>query len=170
MRIELLKWTEELKDDLIRVCNSVDRKDLSDRLPDPYTEKDADEWLKMVSESDGVNGLFRAISVDGVIAGTISIEQKSGVFRKDADIGYMLTDDFYSRGIMTAATEMICKMAFAELDIARITGLAHERNIASRRVLEKNGFKQEGIMRNAAIKYGELLNLCVYGLLKEEND
>ena len=168
MGIELLKWTDELKEDLIRICNSVDRTDLSDRLPDPYTEKDADEWLGIVAESDGVNGLFRAISVDGVIAGTISIEQKSGVFRKDADIGYMLTEDFYSRGIMTIATGKICEMAFKELDIVRITGLAHERNTASRRVLEKNDFKLEGVMRNAAIKYGELLNLCVYGLLKEE--
>ena len=170
MNIELVKWSKKLKDDLIRICNSVDRTDLSDRLPDPYTPKDADEWLQMVSECDGVNGLFRAISVDGRIAGSISIEQKSGVFRKDAEIGYMLTDDVSSRGIMTIATKQICEMAFKELDIVRITGLAHERNTASRRVLEKNGFILEGIMKNAAFKYDELLNLCVYGLLKGGND
>lgn len=66
---------------------------------------------------------------------------------------------------MTQAAKQICEIAFADLDIIRITGLVYEPNIASRRVLEKNGFVLEGIMKNAVVKGEDIYNLCVYGKL-----
>ena len=33
------------------LCNAVDRTFLSDRLPYPYTEADADWWLRMLAEN-----------------------------------------------------------------------------------------------------------------------
>ena len=42
MEIKIVKWSEDLKDWLISVCNNTDRSYLTDRLPYPYTEKDAD--------------------------------------------------------------------------------------------------------------------------------
>ncbi len=39
MKVELKKITQENKADFVALCNSVDRKYLSDRLPHPYTEK-----------------------------------------------------------------------------------------------------------------------------------
>ena len=47
MNIILKKWDKELKDNLIEICNKVDRSFLSDRLPYPYTEASADWWLNM---------------------------------------------------------------------------------------------------------------------------
>ncbi len=38
INIELQKWTESNKSDLTRICNAVDRRYLSNRLPYPYTE------------------------------------------------------------------------------------------------------------------------------------
>lgn len=52
------------------------------------------------------------------------------------------------------------------LDICRITGLVFAENAASARVLEKNGFKPEGMMKQAVIKNGMLYDLLVYGKLK----
>ena len=101
--MELIKWSTDLKQDLIRICSSVDRRYLSERMPDPYTEQAADWWLEMVAEHDGKDGIFRAITVDGRIEGNISIEQKADVYRKDAEIGYMLLTEYWSRGIMTEA-------------------------------------------------------------------
>lgn len=48
MNVELRKWTLEDKDSLIAMCNSIDRGYLSDRLPNPYTNKSAQWWLNMV--------------------------------------------------------------------------------------------------------------------------
>ena len=60
----------------------------------------------------------------------------------------------------------ICDIAFSELDIIRITGLVYSPNIASRRVLEKNGFSLEGLQRNAVYKDGKIYDLCLFGKLK----
>ena len=39
-------------------------------------------------------------------------------------------------------------------------------NAASQRVLEKNGFIQEGIQKKAVYKDGKIYDLFLYGLLK----
>ena len=59
MKITLKPWTEDLKQDLIHICNTVNRTYLTNRLPDPYTEESADWWLNMVREKDGTEGLIR---------------------------------------------------------------------------------------------------------------
>ena len=167
MNVKLVKWTQENKHELIKICNEVDRSYLSNRLPYPYTEESADWWLGMVSEHDGKDGVFRAIAADGKIVGNISVEQKSDVYCKDAEIGYLLLTDCWSKGIATEAVRQICDEAFSELDIIRITGLVYAANIASARVLEKNGFAREGLQRNAVYKDGKIYDLCLFGKLKE---
>jgi ribosomal-protein-alanine N-acetyltransferase len=166
MQIELVKWSPALKQELMNICNKADRTFLSNRMPYPYTEESADWWLGMVSEHDGKDGVFRAIAVDSTVVGNISIEQKADVYCRDAEIGYLLLTEFWSKGIMTEAVRLICEIAFAELDILRITGLVYAPNVASQRVLEKNGFVREGIQRNAVYKDGEVYDLCLYGKLK----
>ena len=164
--VKLVKWTKEIKSELIKICNEVDRSYLSNRLPYPYTEESADWWLGMVSEHDGKDGIFRAIAADGKIVGNISVEQKSDVYCKDGEIGYLLMTDYWSRGIMTEAVRQICAAAFSELDIVRITGLVYAPNTASIRVLEKNGFVREGLQRNAVYKDDKIYDLCLFGKLK----
>ena len=166
MTIELMEWAPALKQELIDICNGVDRTFLSNRLPYPYTEEAADWWPGMVSEHDGKDGVFRAIAADGKIVGNISVEQKADVYCKDGEIGYLLLTAYWSRGIMTEAVRRICEIAFSELDIIRITGLVYAPNIASQRVLEKNAFIQEGLQRNAVYKDGKVYDLCIYGKLK----
>lgn len=163
MKIELEKWSEDNKSSLIRVCKVVDRRFLSNRSPYPYTESDADWWLNKTKEEDGVKGIYRAVIVDGKIVGNISVEKKTDVRMRDAEIGYMLMPQESSKGIMTTAVEQICNIAFEELDIIRITGLVYAPNSASRKVLEKNGFTQEGNLKNAVCKDGQVYDLCVYG-------
>ena len=147
MKVELRDWTSAFKQDLINICNSVDRSFLANRLPYPYTEESADWWLGMVSEHDGKDGVFRAVLADGKIVGNITVEQKSDVYCKDGEIGYLLLTEYWSKGIMTEAVCQICDVAFSELDIVRITGLVYAPNVASQRVLEKNGFVREGLQR-----------------------
>lgn len=166
MKITLEKWKIEDADDLMKICNETDRTYLSNRLPYPYTEENADWWLNMVSEKEGKNGIFRSVRVDGEIVGNITVEQKEDVFVKDAELGYLLLPDMWSKGIMSEAVRRICEIAFKELDIVRITGQVYEPNAASRRILEKNGFELEGILKKAVFKEGKIWNLCVYGKRK----
>ena len=168
MKTELIKWSSDLRNELMDICNSVDRSYLSDRIPSPYTEADADWWLDMVSEHDGVDGLFRAVIIDGRAAGSISVECRPDVYRRDGEIGYMLLTEYWSQGIMTEAVRMMCEEAFERLDIARITGVVYTENEASWRVLEKNGFVREGLQRQTACKNGRMHDVFLYGKLRED--
>ena len=69
---------------------------------------------------------------------------------------------------MTAAVEELCREAFARLDIVRIQAQPFARNTGSRRVLEKAGFTLEGVLRQSVCKDGEILDSCLYALVKEE--
>lgn len=166
MNIELRSWDSSMAQDLMRICNKVDRTYLTNRIPYPYTEKDTQWYLSMIAQHDGTDGLWRAITADGVVCGSISIEKKEDVYGRDCEIGYMLLNDYKGKGIMTQAAKQMCELAFTKLDVIRITGLADSPNIASRRVLEKNGFSYEGSMKNAVCKDGKIYDLAFYGKLK----
>ena len=75
MIVSLHTWSDNDRESLIVLCNAVDRTFLSDRLPYPYTEADADWWLGMVAENEGKEGAWRAIVMDGQIVGSISVER-----------------------------------------------------------------------------------------------
>ena len=68
---------------------------------------------------------------------------------------------------MTEATRQFCEAAFGALDIIRITSKVCVPNIASWRVLEKNGFQQEGLIRQGFVKNGQVYDYKIMGKLKE---
>ena len=163
LELELKQWALSDAKELTNLCNAVDRHYLSDRLPNPYTEKDAEEWLKMVTDNNEINGIYRAIVCDGKLIGSISVEKKDD----DAEIGYMILNEYTNKGIATEAVKQICSIAFKALSIEQITANVFKPNIASIRVLLKNGFKYKGTIPNAVIKDGNVYDLLIYVLTEE---
>lgn len=163
MKIELRMWNDQDQQALMELCNQVDRRYLSNRIPESYTLKDAKWYIDMARKAEGSMAVFRAIFVDNVLVGNISVERKEDVFCKDGEIGYILLQEYWSKGIMSEAVKQICKIAFETLDLIRITGYVFEKNIASKKVLEKNDFALEGIMKLAVCKEEDVDNLCIYG-------
>ena len=164
MTITLHNWKTDDKLVLMALCNAVDRTFLSDRLPYPYTEADADWWLGMVAANEGKEGVWRAIVVDGLIVGSISVERLANVQRNAGSIGYMILTPFWSQGIGTEAVRQICGIAFRELALERIIGEVFPENLASARVLEKNGFRLEETKAEAIVKGGKAMDVRVYVL------
>ena len=166
MKAELRKWSLADKKELKELCNAVGRTYLSNRLPNPYTEDDADWWLNMVAKSEGIDGTFRAVVLDGKVIGSISVERKADIYRLDGELGYMLLKDYWNRGLMSQAVGQVCEIAINELGLNRITANVFHPNLASQRILLKNGFIQEGVMRKAVIKGSNIYDILIYGLLK----
>ena len=170
MTVDLHKWTFADREALMVLCNAVDRTFLSDRLPYPYTEADADWWLGMVAENDGKEGVWRSIVLDGQtivldgqIVGSISVERMADEQRNVGSIGYMILTPFWSQGIGTEAVRQICEIAFRKLTLERIIGEVFPENLASARVLEKNGFRLEETKVGAIVKGGKAMDVRVYG-------
>ena len=162
MTIELDKWTFADKKALIALCNAVDRTFLSDRLPYPYTEADADWWLGMVAGNDGKEGVWRAIVVDGRIVGSISVERLANDQRNAGSIGYMILTPFWSQGIGTEAVRQICGISFRELALDRLIGEVFPENLASARVLEKNDFQLERTKIGGVVKDGKAMDVKIF--------
>ncbi len=163
MIITLHTWTSDDKPALMALCNAVDRTFLSDRLPEPYTEADANWWLGMVAENEGKEGVWRSIWADGDLVGSISVERKDGDENKVGELGYMILTPWWSKGIGTEAVRQICEIATRELGLKQITTMVFEGNRASERVLEKNGFRLEETKSGAIVKDGKVMDVRVYG-------
>ena len=151
---------------LAALMDGADRRYLSDRLPKPYTLENAQWWLEMADRQEEKTGLFRKILVDGCLVGNISAEGQEDISRKDAVLGYVLDREQWGRGTMSRAVELFCPLVFDRLDVLRISARVMAENIASRRVLEKNGFQREGVLRQGAWKEERPHDLWLYGRLK----
>ena len=141
---------------------------LRDVFPSPYTRPDADNFIRDCLEREGRDQLSRTVVIGGQAVGCITVTRGQDVYRRCGELGYWLGEPFWGRGIMTAAVETMCREGFAAWDIVRIHAEAFARNAASRRVLEKAGFALEGTLRRSVYKNGEMLDSCIYALVREE--
>ena len=167
MSVELRPWTDQDYEALVHICNHIDRTYLSDTIPNPYHLEDAKEYIALANQSEGQTGIYRAILNDGKIVGNISVVKKKDIRKKDSELGYYLGKEFCSRGIMTEAVRQILLLSFNRLDIIRISAYTFAENIASQRVLEKNGFIKEGIAKNSFFKNNQIHDEFLFSILKE---
>lgn len=69
-----------------------------------------------------------------------------GAFRS-AHLGYKLDQVYINRGYMSIAVSLVTEYAFRELELHRIEANVMPKNIRSLRVLEKNGYENEGLSK-----------------------
>lgn len=168
MNLELRPWLKTDSRAVQAIMSQVDRRFLSDGLPDPYGEENAREWLELVHQWEGKQALCRAIVADGDVVGMISCHRKADVSRLDGELSYCLLPQAQGKGIMTRAVDQFCRLAFEQWNIVRISASVFANNWPSRCVLEKNGFHWEGTLHNAICKGENLQDLCLYGKYREE--
>ena len=122
-------------------------------IPYPYTLKDAKKWIaKNLKEEKKKNPqmINFAIEINGEAAGSVGLGSiKDG---HKAEISYWLGEKYWNRGIMTEAVRLVTKFGFEKLKLVRIYGRVYIFNPASKKVLEKNGYQSEGILRKDAKK------------------
>lgn len=167
MNFILRKWKTEDVADVARFAdNEKIARYLRNAFPYPYTVQDAEQFVGNCVSNDETKKLFRAIEVDGAAVGSIGIFLGSDVYKKSAELGYWLAEDFWNKGIMSNAIRQICKEAFEKYNIVRIFAEPFAHNAASRKALEKAGFSLEGIMKNGVFKNDKVFDYCMYALLR----
>ncbi|GER65853.1 alanine acetyltransferase [Weizmannia acidilactici] len=85
-----------------------------------------------------------------------------------AEIGYVLSPEYWGRGIMTEAVKKLIEFGFERMRLIRIQARCFAENKASARVMEKAGMTFEGTLRKAIYAKGRHWDLKVYSILKEE--
>jgi len=87
---------------------------------------------------------------------------------KIAEIGYVISKDYWGKGLTTEVAKELVKFGFEEMDLVRVQARCDVENIASARVMEKAGMTLEGIIRKGIFVKGEHRDLKMYSILKEE--
>ena len=83
-------------------------------------------------------------------------------------IGYSLIPSERRKGYCTEAVNIMVDYLFLSKEIVRIQARIDPRNVASQKVLEKNGFKKEGTIRKSSFAKGEWRDRLLYSILREE--
>lgn len=84
-------------------------------------------------------------------------------------LGYVLSEDYWGRGIVTEASKAILAYAFTDLGLTMVSVHHYSFNHKSRRVIEKCGFTYEGTLRHCIKIYdGNIYDLVCYSMTKEE--
>ena len=165
--VHLREWkTQDAPDLTVAINNKKVLDNLRDGIPYPYTEKDALEFIgAMLSAPKDTQYAF-AICYDGKAIGSIGVFRKENVHRFTAEMGYYIAEPYWGKGITTEAIKQMCSYIFENTDIVRIFAEPYATNHASCRVLEKSGFQFEGVLRQNAIKNGQMMDMKIYAILK----
>lgn len=158
----LRDWSADDVPGLVRFANNPRiAATLRDGFPSPYTSGDAERFIAQATASGGRN-LVLAIEVDGQACGGIGVHPLEDVYRRTAEIGYWLAEQYWGRGIVTNAVQAIVPVAFDRYDLARIQAGIFENNPASMRVLEKCGFVREAVHKGAVTKNGVTMDEVMF--------
>ena len=132
-------------------------------LPYPYTLKDARKWLKTVVPQyrrKNPEQIVFAVELKGEVIGSIGLHK---IIRgHKAEMGYWLSREYRGRGIMTETIRSVTDYGFKKLGLRRIYASVFLFNKASMRVLEKNGFEFEGVLKKDAKKENYLIDCHLF--------
>lgn len=85
-----------------------------------------------------------------------------------AEIGYALRPAHWSRGYAQEALRLVLDYAYSKLSLRRIEADVDPRNLPSCRLVERLGFRREGLLRERWHVAGECQDSALYGLLARE--
>lgn len=110
---------------------------------------EADELIALI-RSNQANGTSlhwaMAMAEDPTLIGLIGFWRMQPEHHK-AELGYMLAQQHWGQGLISEAIDVVVRFAFDTLRMHRVEAITAPANLASRRVLEKNGFTQEGYFK-----------------------
>ena len=139
-------------------------------LPYPYSLRHARSWIERSlrlarSKKEFHFGITEMKS--GRVVGMVGLRMvdfKNG----NAEVGFWIGKNHWNKGYTTEAVKLITHFAFNKLKLERIYAVVLDKNIASARVLEKNGFKREGTWRKAHVIGRNRHDVYGFGIMKNE--
>jgi len=139
------------------------------RIPHPYTESDARDFMAGTQE-ELLNGsglrLGIVVRESDTLCGGVGLRIESE--HRRAEIGYWIGVPYWGKGYATEAARALVKYGFETLGLHRIFASHFANNSASAGVLRKIGMRHEGRQRGHILKWGEFLDLEMYGMVASD--
>ena len=138
---------------------------------DPVTDIEAykekvDRWVSNY-ESDTYFHWVIKWKENGELIGTINLGNvEESCFMSETS--YILSPDYWGRGIMTEVLHAVLDYAFNSIGLNRVQADVFEGNTASAHVLTKCGMQLEGIARQKYYKNGKFIDTAQYAILRSD--
>ena len=139
-RFVLRPLNETDLDEITRLAGDWAIASMTARIPYPYTQNDARQWLDGLDEGEFVRAITipkedRLLGITGYVP---------SADRDSAEIGYWVGKPYWGRGIATEAARAIVEHCFTSAGFKKLTCCHFADNPASARVIEKLGFTSTG--------------------------
>lgn len=108
------------------------------------------------------------LEVDGVVVGQLNVSAISRGSVSSAVIGYWVSESHAGRGLVTRAVALVTDFCFTQFGLHRMEICVRPENLASQRVVEKLGFRFEGLRRRFIHINGAWADHYCYALVREE--
>lgn len=105
---------------------------------------------------------------DYLLLGGITLSNVTRGMTQTSTVGYWMGEQHASRGFMTRAVKAIIPFAFGTLHLHRLEAACLPHNNASMRLLDKAGFRREGLARGLVCINGRWQDHIVYALLADD--
>ena len=135
------------------------------RIPYPYTPEDAERFLAEAGQAREINLAIRLLAGMELIGGGIL---RPDFDQQNAEVGYWIGVPHWRRGYATEAARALVQYGFETLKLHRVFAFHTANNPASGKVLRNVGLKHEGTMRDHQLKWGQFLDIQLYGMLRSE--
>jgi ribosomal-protein-alanine N-acetyltransferase len=117
----------------------------------------------------GVSVAFFIFEVaTGRLAGGITLGNIRYGVSQSAQVGYWIGEPFAGKGYMPEALRLLCRYGFGTLGLHRIEAACIPDNHRSVRVLEKAGFRREGLLRSYLRINGTWQDHSLYALIVDD--
>ena len=126
------------------------------------------EWARKSVQNNTAIPLFIIRRSDQLLVGAITLDNIRRGPAQTATIGYWTGEPYIRQGLMGDALPAVVNYAFEMLDLSRIEAACLPKNLASRRVLEKSGFKYEGVAQSYLQISGRWRNHVLYANLRND--
>lgn len=120
-----------------------------------YAKKQFYDWAVTLTDSKKMIGTVGFTAFD--------------IPNNSAEVGYVLSPDYWGKGIAAEALNKIIEFGFDRLDLHRLEARIMTENARSKRVAEKCGFVCEAVMRDKLYVKGEYRTIDIFARINDKN-
>ncbi|MCL6461704.1 MAG: GNAT family N-acetyltransferase [Flavobacterium micromati] len=171
LETERLLLRRVVNNDLKEVITLRSNPETMKYIPRPLVKTDQDglDHIAMINDKIEANeGINWAITLkdNPQLIGIIGHYRMKPEHHR-SEIGYMILPEFNGKGIVTEAIKAVIKYGFETMKLHSIEAVIDPENLASAKVLEKNGFVKEAHLKENEFFDGRYLDSVIYSLLNK---
>lgn len=136
-------------------------------VPEPYHLRDAKSWIAATIKEHRKKqpgSITWVIEKEGQMIGAIGVSSITPGHK--ASVGYWIAEENWGQGVVTEVLKKVSTFVFQEFKLVRLEARVFKGNKGSARVLEKNGFLHEGLVRKGEKKYNRVIDYDLFAKIK----